>query len=185
MGENTAKTNSDLSILLATHVASLIQVVSAFVFHLDILPARGKGGSAPWAKTHSPYQPCPGLRSREEHSMRRDMILRERRMPMKHITHTLMISSPNGYQASIAILTSRVPVDRKSPVCAISMKYRNIILITSWLPGFARASPSLLLPPHSLLLSTLPPSDYPASPRIFAVQNDTAMITVAPYWCRH
>ena len=47
--------------------------------------------------------------------------------------------------------------------------YRCQILITSWLPGFARASPSLLLPPHSLLLSTLPPSDYPASPRIFAV----------------
>ena len=44
-----------------------------------------------------------------------------------------------------------------------------LILLTSWLPGFARASPSLLLPPHSLLLSTLPPSDYPASPRIFAV----------------
>ena len=43
------------------------------------------------------------------------------------------------------------------------------VLCTSWLPGFARASPSLLLPPHSLLLSTLPPSDYPASPRIFAV----------------
>ena len=47
--------------------------------------------------------------------------------------------------------------------------YIYIILSTSWLPGFARASPSLLLPPHSLLLSTLPPSDYPASPRIFAV----------------
>ena len=32
----------------------------------------------------------------------------------------------------------------------------DIIFNTSWLPGFARASPSLLLPPHSLLLSTLP-----------------------------
>ena len=43
------------------------------------------------------------------------------------------------------------------------------LFLTSWLPGFARASPSLLLPPHLLLLSSLPPSDYPASPRIFAV----------------
>ena len=34
------------------------------------------------------------------------------------------------------------------------------IFFTSWLPGFARASPSLLLPPHSLLLCTLPPSEF-------------------------
>ena len=45
----------------------------------------------------------------------------------------------------------------------------DILYYTSWLPGFARASPSLLLPPHVLLLSTIPPSDYKASPRIFAV----------------
>ena len=40
------------------------------------------------------------------------------------------------------------------------------IYITSWLPGFARAPPS---PCHSSRPSTLHPSDYPASPRIFAV----------------
>ena len=34
----------------------------------------------------------------------------------------------------------------------------DILHYTSWLPGFARASPSLLLPPHVLHLSTLPPS---------------------------
>ena len=51
----------------------------------------------------------------------------------------------------------------------MTFSLESSILLTSWLPGFARASPSLLLPPHSLLLSTLPPSDYPASPRIFAV----------------
>ena len=41
-----------------------------------------------------------------------------------------------------------------------SLSYYSLgcVYITSWLPGFARASPSLLLPPHSLLLSTLPPS---------------------------
>ena len=33
------------------------------------------------------------------------------------------------------------------------LQWHIILYYTSWLPGFARASPSLLLPPHVLLLS--------------------------------
>ena len=60
----------------------------------------------------------------------------------------------------------------------------DILYYTSWLTGFARASPSLLLPPHVLLLSTLPPSDYKASPRIFAVAQDNCIPEILfKTWC--
>ena len=76
--------------------------------------------------------------------------------------------SPSHLSAStLRSVPARIMTCQCPRSSAISVVF--CILWTSWLPGFARASPSLLLPPHSLLLSTLPPSDYPASPRIFAV----------------
>ena len=58
---------ANFSILLATPVASLVPNRRAFVFPMD-LPAMQREGSALLATTHSPYQPCPGLRPGEEHS---------------------------------------------------------------------------------------------------------------------
>ena len=63
---------------------------------------------------------------------------------------------------SICLLDRDTP-DKSTKLCSGLHK----LFITSWLPGFARASPSLLLPPHSLLLSTLPPSDYPIPEILF------------------
>ena len=71
--------------------------------------------------------------------------------------------------AVVASTTAKSLIESSTAMTNDVVRVNKFILDTSWLPGFARASPSLLLPPHSLLLSTLPPSDYPASPRIFAV----------------
>ena len=49
-------------------------------------------------------------------------------------------------------------VESNTGSCTVAvLALRVCVLLTSWLPGFARASPYLLLPLHSLLLSTLPP----------------------------
>ena len=50
--------------------------------------------------------------------------------------------------------------------------HTHTYIYTSWLPGFARDPPSPPPPPsHSSLPSALPPSDYPASARIFGVSS--------------